>query len=157
SRQVLDSRRAECPHIELNEEVFFAPKLLQADGVPRGAREGEIRGLVPDVQCRGAPHPAQQTTQEREEQYERSHRAWEHRHVRPSSDDGRRQCTFSERAAAVSSHAVAVGHGAPRRATLPTMNAAVCGWAPITLCKSTDSRMLLGLDTRRSPVPFPPP
>jgi hypothetical protein len=77
--------------------------------------------------------------------------------VLPFSDDGIRQCNVSERAAGVSSHAVAVGHGASRRSTLPTMNAAVSGWAPITLCKSTDSLMLLGLDTRRSHVPFPPP
>ena len=55
-RQVLDSRGAERPHVELNEEVFFAQKLLQADGFPSGARECEIRGLVTDFQSRGAAH-----------------------------------------------------------------------------------------------------
>ena len=45
-------------HVELNEEVFFAPKLMQADEFPSGAREGEIRGFVTDVQRRG---PADRT------------------------------------------------------------------------------------------------
>jgi hypothetical protein len=78
--------------------------------------------------------------------------------VLPSSDDGIRQCNFSDRAAGVSSHAVAVSHGAPRRLTLPTMNAAVSDWAPITLCKSTDSLMLLGLGHPQvsRTVPDPP-
>src|SRR5215831_16501145 len=55
-RQVFDSRRAECPYVELNEEVFFAQKLLQADGFSSSARECEIRGLVTDFQSGGAPH-----------------------------------------------------------------------------------------------------
>ena len=68
-------------HVELNEEVFFAPKLMQADEFPSGAREGEIRGFVTDVQRRGAPQTEQQTTQEREEKYQVSHMVEEHRHA----------------------------------------------------------------------------
>src|SRR5262245_828468 len=56
SRQIFDSCRAERPHVELNKEVFFAQKLMQADGFPSGARECEIRGLVTDFQSRGATY-----------------------------------------------------------------------------------------------------
>src|SRR5215471_9694231 len=55
-RQVFDSRRAEGAHVELNEEVFFAQKLMQADGFSSGARECEIRGFVTDFQSCGATH-----------------------------------------------------------------------------------------------------
>ena len=64
---------------------------MQADAFPSGTREGEIRGFVTDVQRRGAPQTAQQTTQEREEKCQVSHRVEEHRHVLLSSDDGIRK------------------------------------------------------------------
>ena len=49
-------------HVEFQEHVLLAAKLAQADRLPRRAREGEVRRLLPHLhdEPQTPPHPDQQ-------------------------------------------------------------------------------------------------
>ena len=55
-RQVRNSSRGEINTIELEEDMLLPLELAQADLLPRGARECEVGGFLPDLKCCRSAH-----------------------------------------------------------------------------------------------------